>query len=63
MTSAPSGAPLSGSKPQPTVYTALLIVASVVLLATLIVTLNVLMSPMPKGYGMDFGDLFKALGQ
>jgi hypothetical protein len=61
MTSAPSASSVVRAKPQPNIYTVLLMVGVVVLLATLVVVLYTLMSAMPKGYGMDFGDLLAPL--
>jgi hypothetical protein len=61
MTSVPSASQVVRAKPQPNIYTALLMVAVVVLLVTLGVVLFTLLSPMPKGYGLEFGDLLKPL--
>ena len=61
MTSAPSIAPVVRAKPQPNVYTALLLVGVVVLLATVVVVLYTLMSPLPKGYDMGLNDLLAPL--
>jgi len=62
MTSAPSSTPAGlAAKPNPSIYTVLLIVAILVLAVTLVVVLWTLMSPMPKGYGLQFGDLFAPL--
>ena len=61
MTSAPSVSPVVRSKPQANIYTALLLVAVVALVVTLAVVLYTLMSPMPKGYGMEVGDLLAPL--
>lgn len=58
MTSTPTAAPAAAAKPQPNVYTALLVIAALALLATLVVVLWTLLSPMPNGYGMAIGDLF-----
>ncbi|HUT57916.1 MAG TPA: hypothetical protein VNA25_08710 [Phycisphaerae bacterium] len=63
MTSTPSGGPVIPVKPQPTVYTVLLLVAIVALVVTLAVVLYTLMSPTPQGYGLEFGDLFGPLKQ
>lgn len=49
------------AQPQPNVYTVLLIVAVLALLATLVVVLRTLMAPMPGGYGLNLEDLFKPL--
>jgi hypothetical protein len=61
MTSASSSSPVVRSAPQANVYTALLLVAVVALAVTLGVVLFTLMSPMPKGYGMEIGDLLAPL--
>ena len=45
-------------KPQPNVYTLLLIVAILALALTLGLVMYNLMAPMPTGYGLDFGTLF-----
>jgi hypothetical protein len=63
MTSAPSSAPVVRGKSQPNIYTALLLVAVVALLVTLVVVLWTLMAAPPKGYGLQIGDLFGALKQ
>ncbi len=48
----------AGARPQPNVYTVMLLVAIIVLLTTIVLSLTHLMS----GYGMSFGDLFEPLG-
>jgi hypothetical protein len=58
MTSTPTAASAASAKPQPNVYTALLLVAALALLATLVMVLWTLLSPMPNGFGMKIGDLF-----
>ena len=45
-------------KPAPTIYTALLAVAIVALLATVIIVLHNLMAEPPNGYGLTFGQIF-----
>ena len=57
----PSARPVHGAQPQPNVYTVLLIVAVLALVATLIVVLWTLMSATPAGYGLKLEDLFKPL--
>jgi hypothetical protein len=59
MTSAPT--PTQSAKPNPSVYTVLLIVAIVALGVTLAVVLWKLLSPMPNGYGLQFTDLLGPL--
>jgi hypothetical protein len=61
MATIPSAQSGSRAQPQPNVYTVLLIVAVLALLATLVVTLWTLMAPMPGGYGLKFEDLFAPL--
>ncbi len=46
-------------KPQPNIYTILLVVAILVVSVTLGLVLYKLMSPLPNGYGLEFGDIFK----
>jgi hypothetical protein len=45
----------------PNVYTALLAVAIVVLLATVAIVMHNLMASPPNGYGLSFGDIFSKL--
>ena len=67
MTQIPSGGPVVQVKPQPNVYTVLLVVTIIVLAVTIGLVLHNLMSPVttpdgsPGGYGLSFGDLFKSL--
>lgn len=58
MTSLPPGGTGVRSQPPPNIYTVLLLVAVVALLAALIVTLWTLLSPLPNGYGMELGHFF-----
>lgn len=51
--------PAQSSRPNPNVYTALLLVAIVAIAASLVVVLSQLLSP--TGYGLQFGDLFGGL--
>ena len=46
------------AKPQPTIYTLLIIVAILVLAVTLGFVLYNLLAAPPNGYGLSFGDLF-----
>jgi hypothetical protein len=57
MASAPSGPPAPRARPQPNVYTVLLIVAIAAAAATLAVVLHTLLAPMPGGYGLELKDL------
>jgi hypothetical protein len=49
--------PVVQVKPQPNVYTVLVIIAAAALVVALVVVLNTLMSS-TNGYGMEFGQLF-----
>ena len=53
--------PLVTVKPQPNVYTVLLVVAAVALVLTIALCLYRLLSPPPAGYGLEFGQLFDRL--
>jgi hypothetical protein len=48
-------------QPTPNIYTAMLAVAIVVLLATVIIVMHNLMASPPNGYGLSFGDIFSKL--
>ena len=48
-------------QPMPNIYTALLAVAIVALLATVVVVLHNLMASPPNGYGLSFGEIFSKL--
>jgi len=67
MTQLPSQAPVVEVKPQPNIYTLLLIVAIIALGTTVGIVMHNLMSPVVRsdggagGYGMSFGDLFETL--
>jgi hypothetical protein len=54
------GGPIVTTRPQADIYTVLLVVAAVCLAVTIGVVLYNLMSPLPTGYGLTFGDLFKS---
>ncbi len=58
MSQTTSQGPVVRVKPQPNIYTALLLVAIVVLIATLAITLYNLMAAPPAGYGLTFGEIF-----
>ncbi len=58
MTQAPRG-PMIEVKPQPNIYTVLLVAAIIVLAVTLGLVVWNLLAPSPKGYGMEPGDLLK----
>jgi hypothetical protein len=45
-------------KPQPNIYTVLLLVTFLVLLGGAILVANNLMADAPNGYGLSFGELF-----
>jgi len=55
--------PVVTVKAQPNVYTALLAAAIVVLGVTIGLCLWKLMSPLPTGYALEFGQLFESLKQ
>jgi hypothetical protein len=53
-----SQGPVVRVQPRPNVYTVLIWVAIVVLLIAMIVCLYYLMAAPPRGYGLNFGDMF-----
>jgi len=55
--------PVVTVKPQPNVYTALLAAAIVVLGVTVGLCLWKLLSAVPAGYALEFGQLFESLKQ
>ena len=57
MTQLPSQGQVVRVKPQPNVYTLLIIVGILVLAATIGIVLWNLLSDPPSGYGLSFGDL------
>lgn len=58
MTQLPSQGPVVQVRPQPNIYTLLLIVAILAVAVTVAVVLyNLLLDP-PVGYGLDFGAIF-----
>lgn len=63
MSQMPSGGSVVQVKPQPNIYTALLIVAILALGVAIGLVLYNLMAPVDTGagYGMKFGDLFATL--
>lgn len=67
MTQTPSTDPVVQAKPQPDIYTLMLIVVAIALAVTIAIVLWNLMSPVvgadggPGGYGLGLGDLFKSL--
>ena len=61
MSQAPSQGPVMQVKPQPNIYSVLLIVAILVLLVAIVLVVMNLMAPLPNGYGLEIGDLFKPL--
>ncbi len=54
-----SSGPVVRVKPQPNIYTILLVAAILVVGIALGLVLYKLMSPLPAGYGLEFGDIFK----
>jgi len=48
-------------KPQPNIYTVLLIVAIIALAVTIGLVIYNLMADPPNGYGLEFGQLFKLI--
>jgi ABC-type dipeptide/oligopeptide/nickel transport system permease component len=56
-----SQGPVIQVKPQPNVYTVLLVVAAVALAVTIGLVLYNLMAEPPAGYGLSFGDLLGPL--
>lgn len=58
MTQAQLGGPVIAAKPVPNIYTALIVVAIVVMLIAIIIGMYTLLAPMPAGYDLHFGDLF-----
>lgn len=61
MTQIPSQGPVVQVKPQPNIYSLMLIVAIIVLAATIGVVLMNLLAPPPTGYGLEIGQLFSPL--
>lgn len=61
MTQIPSQGPVVQVKPQPNIYTLMIIVGIIVLAATLALVLRNLLAPVPTGYGLEIGQLFTAL--
>jgi hypothetical protein len=60
MSQLPAQGPVIEVRPQPNVYTILLMVAVVALAAAVSVAAWKLMSQPPVGYGLQLGDLFKS---
>jgi len=60
MTQLPLQGPVVQVKPQPGIYTLLLIVAILALAATIGIVLYNLLSSLPDGYGLEFGALIDA---
>ena len=58
MTQLPSQGPVIEVKPQPNIYTLLLIVAILAVAVTVGFVLYNLLSDPPAGYGLDFGAIF-----
>jgi len=61
MTQSPSQGPVVEVKPQPTVYTVLLVIAILALAVAIGVVLWKLMAAPPSGYGLKVGQLFQPL--
>ncbi len=67
MTQVPSQGPVVQVKPQPDIYTLMLIVTIIALAVTVAIVLMNLLSPFerpdgsPGGYGLEFGQLFDSL--
>ena len=61
MTQTPAQGPLIRIKPQPDVYTVMLVVAAVALAGTIALVMYDLMAPPPNGYGQTLGQLFEPL--
>ena len=61
MTQLPTQSPVIQVKAQPNVYTVMLIVAILALGMAVGFVMYSLMAPLPKGYGMEFDELFKPL--
>ena len=60
MTQAPMQ-PVTRAKPQSNIYTLLIIIAVVVLGATIGISMYRLMAQPPQGYGLSFGQLFERI--
>ena len=60
MTQLPSQGPVIQVKPQPGIYTLLLIVAILALVVTIGIVLYNLLSSLPNGYGLELGTFFDA---
>jgi hypothetical protein len=67
MTETPAKGPAIQVKPQPDIYSLLLIVVTVALAVTLVIVMHNLLSPVvrpdgtPGGYGLSFQELFGSL--
>lgn len=59
MTQLTSNAPVVEIKPQPNVYTVLLLIAIVVLVVTLGIVLHTLMAAPGAGYGLSLGNILQ----
>jgi len=58
MTQVPPHAPVILAKPQPNIYTLLLILTILALGVTVGIVLYNLLAPVPGGYGLEFGAMF-----
>ncbi len=64
MSQAQGNGPVVEVKPQPNIYTVLVLVALIALLAGGFICFQSLTSPVAQGgYGLEFGDLFKPLAE
>ena len=61
MTRTPTQGPVVEIKPQPSIYTVLLVVAILSILIAVALGLHTLMAESPAGYGLKFGQLFEPL--
>ena len=61
MAQMPPKGPVVHAKPQPDIYTLLMIIAILALALTMGLVLHNLMAAVPDGYGLSLGELFQPL--
>jgi len=63
MTQVPSQGPVVQVKPQPNIYTLMILVAIIVLVVTIALVLRNLLATPPAGYGLSFSEVFTGMEQ